>query len=188
MDVVAPVDKRKRRKKVVSALARHQHRAAMAMAMTSIAALPVSNSSLTLRSHGAVAASQPGPISSSRTRFFCAEVQVSAFRRPQPWRENHVRSITCQSKNETKTPPTADASPLVKMAWYGSEAFGKFVAAFRPSSASSEAEDEEVYVGPVPRSEAVELIKKDYERSYFVTGELRILMFLDYSDSRILPQ
>lgn len=80
-------------------------------------------------------------------------------------------SITCQSENETRTPPTADASPLVKMAWYGSEALGKAVAAFRPSSGSAETEEEAVYGGPVPRSEAVELIRKDYERSYFVTGE-----------------
>jgi hypothetical protein len=99
------------------------------------------------------------------------------------------RRITCQSKNETKTPPTADASPLVKLAWYGSEAFGKVVAAFRPSSSSSEVEEEEAaYVGPVPRSEAVELIRKDYERSYFVTGEPRILVYSDYGDLRIFLQ
>jgi len=65
------------------------------------------------------------------------------------------------------------------MAWYGSEAFGKMVAAFRPSSSTSmneEAGEGDVLVGPVSRGEAAELIRKDYERSYFVTGEVRVLM------------
>lgn len=53
------------------------------------------------------------------------------------------------------------------------------MAALRPSSSTSEDEEVgegDVLVGPVSRSEAAELIRKDYERSYFVTGEVRVLM------------
>jgi hypothetical protein len=61
------------------------------------------------------------------------------------------------------------------MAWYGSEAFGKVVAAFRPRSDDAEDEEGEVaFVGPVSRNEVVELIRKDYERSYFVTGNMNM--------------
>ncbi|KAG0590105.1 hypothetical protein KC19_1G072000 [Ceratodon purpureus] len=142
----------------------------MATAMATIALLPLSNK---LRHHGVVARS---PGSASSAQFFCGEVLVG---RQELWRAGGHRrargSISCEAKKETsQTPPTADASPLVKMAWYGSEAFGKAVAAFRPSSGREDEEDVEVYAGPVPRTEAVELIRKDYERSYFVTGNMNM--------------
>lgn len=137
---------------------------AMAMAMATIP-----NHALATRHHHLPA------VSASSSHFFCADaVPGSAFCTRGRRTERRVLSISCEAKNEsTRTPPTADASPLVKLAWYGSEAFGKAVAAFRPSKEAEE-DDVEVYDGPVPRSEAVALIRKDYERSYFVTGNMNM--------------
>lgn len=87
--------------------------------------------------------------------------------------------LVCRAeKKSSRTPPTSDTSPLVKLAWYGSEAFGKIVSGFRPSLSAREAkeeeEEEEQFVGSVSRRDVVEAIRKDYERSYFVTGGLLI--------------
>lgn len=88
------------------------------------------------------------------------------------WVRLSVASEVRKNEIPTKTPPTADASPLVKAAWYGSEAFGKLVAAFRPPGSLEVEEDEqEIFDGPLARKDVVELIRKDYDRSYFVTGE-----------------
>ncbi|XP_024373887.1 uncharacterized protein [Physcomitrium patens] len=148
------------------------------MAMASVFLPPVSSSKVTL-GDCVVSSTQHRPMSLLSRGLFGAEVPGSSICRQELWRGGLERRtsrresgvVACEAKNETKTPPTADASPLVKMVWYGSEAFGKFVAAFRPS-ATVEPEDEEMFVGPVPRSEVVDLIKKDYERSYFVTGNM----------------
>ncbi|BBM98600.1 hypothetical protein MPTK1_1g14720 [Marchantia polymorpha subsp. ruderalis] len=85
-----------------------------------------------------------------------------------------LRSVVCKSNDEKRTPPTAEASPLVKLAWYGSEAFGNAVATFRPKSGEDQADDdgELKFDGPVSREDAVDLIKKDFDRSYFVTGNM----------------
>ncbi|KAL3701163.1 hypothetical protein R1sor_019185 [Riccia sorocarpa] len=81
--------------------------------------------------------------------------------------------VVCE-KQGGRTPPTAEASPLVKLAWYGSEAFGNVVSVFRPRpSEVGDADDGELkFDGPVGRETSVELIKKDYDRSYFVTGNM----------------
>ncbi|KAG6545240.1 hypothetical protein Mapa_013352 [Marchantia paleacea] len=88
--------------------------------------------------------------------------------------QKKLRRVVCRSNNEERTPPTAEASPLVKLAWYGSEAFGNAVAMFRPKSGEDQAADdgEQKFDGPVDREDAVALIKKDFDRSYFVTGNM----------------
>jgi hypothetical protein len=79
--------------------------------------------------------------------------------------------VSCSSDGE-RTPPTSDSGPLVKLAWYGSEAFGNLVSLFRPASSSTAQENEEgeELQGPISRKDAVDAIRKDYDRSYFVTG------------------
>ncbi|CAK9227473.1 unnamed protein product [Sphagnum jensenii] len=81
--------------------------------------------------------------------------------------------VSCSSDGE-RTPPTSDSGPLVKLAWYGSEAFGNLVSLFRPASSSTAQEDEEgeEFQGPISRKDAVDAIRKDYDRSYFVTGNM----------------
>ncbi|CAM6105128.1 unnamed protein product [Calypogeia fissa] len=78
--------------------------------------------------------------------------------------------VECKSTDE-RTPPTAETNVFVRAAWYGSEAFGKVVAGFRPSK-EEEVEEESVNDGPIERKEAVELLRVDLDRSYFVTGNM----------------
>lgn len=77
--------------------------------------------------------------------------------------------VVCEVKNEMKMLFIVDVSFFVKMVWYGSEVFGKFVVVFW-FSVIVELEDEEMFVGFVFRSEVVDFIKKDYECFYFVIG------------------
>lgn len=87
--------------------------------------------------------------------------------------------VVCKSTDE-RTPPTAETNPLVRLAWYGSEAFGKVVAGFRPSKPTdglSATEEESLTEnGPVERKDALELLRADLDRSYFVTGWFFILV------------
>lgn len=79
--------------------------------------------------------------------------------------------IVCKAQ---RTPPTAESNVLVKLAWYASESFGNLVALFRPSARedAEEVEQADAFQGPVPRQQAVEAIRKDFEKSYFVTGNM----------------
>ena len=62
----------------------------------------------------------------------------------------------------------------MKFAWYGSEVFGRAVALFRGKSEEDKAVDDEF--GPVVTLDvAREALRKDYERNYFVTGEMLAL-------------
>lgn len=63
---------------------------------------------------------------------------------------------------------------VLKVAWYGSELLGIAASFFRPGSSGQMSEestrdddDESECVG---RTQVVEAIKEDFERSYFVTG------------------
>lgn len=76
---------------------------------------------------------------------------------------------------DTTVGPTAETSPLVRFAWYASEAFGKAVAVFRENKAGEEASPAALDRA-LSREEAAELLRKDYEQSYFVTGALHASM------------
>ena len=69
------------------------------------------------------------------------------------------------------TPPTAGASLPVKLAWYGSEVFGRAVALFRGNSEEDKVVDDE-FGAVVDLDVAREALKQDYARNYFVTGEM----------------
>lgn len=76
--------------------------------------------------------------------------------------------------------PTAEASPLVKAAWYGSEAFGKVVALVRGKPQEEEgtgASGGEEEATTISRAEAVAALRSDYDRSYFVTGQMTMHIY-----------
>ncbi|XP_024523549.1 uncharacterized protein LOC9643762 [Selaginella moellendorffii] len=82
-----------------------------------------------------------------------------------------------QLKEERRrTPPTANASVPVRMVWYLSEAFGIAAAGLRNFQSglgkSQGQEQEEGDFEVVTREMACDLIRKDYEQSYFVTGKM----------------
>lgn len=66
---------------------------------------------------------------------------------------------------------------MLKLAWYGSELLGIVASFFRPAPPPAPVEeltgDGEV-LGSVTRAQVVEAIKEDFQRSYFVTGNLTL--------------
>ncbi|CAI5483846.1 unnamed protein product [Closterium sp. Yama58-4] len=76
--------------------------------------------------------------------------------------------------------PTAETTPLVRFAWYASEAFGKAVAAVRGGEADggrgkgATAEGEPAVVD---RDAAIKALREDYDKSYFVTGEMTMWLY-----------
>ncbi|GAB2224131.1 hypothetical protein Drorol1_Dr00004878 [Drosera rotundifolia] len=111
------------------------------------------------------------------------------------FRPRTLRCLNRQSQNSTSTTRSnkpekqesnsqnAPENLLLKMAWYGSEFLGIAASLFRPSPMSSrfgegEGEGEGGLArdgfGAVERSSVVESIKQDFQRSYFVTGNLTL--------------
>ncbi|KAJ0053482.1 hypothetical protein Pint_00483 [Pistacia integerrima] len=85
---------------------------------------------------------------------------------------NREKKTTNLSTNQESEPQNA----LLKIAWYGSELLG-IAASFLRSPSNVEAPENDLKVatdgsGVVDRAIVVETIKKDFERSYFVTGNL----------------
>ncbi|GAB4861682.1 hypothetical protein Ancab_036935 [Ancistrocladus abbreviatus] len=85
-----------------------------------------------------------------------------------------------QNKNPTNEKPQ-DSEPqtenlLLKMAWYGSELLGIVASLFRSNAEASSQYSELVHdgSGPVDRTAIVDTIKQDFQRSYFVTGNLTL--------------
>ncbi|KAL2552936.1 Nuclear transport factor 2 (NTF2) family protein [Forsythia ovata] len=90
--------------------------------------------------------------------------------------------LRCRAENSTKnSPANRDTEPqnlLLKIAWYGSEFLG-IAASFLRSS--NEIDDRERNLelsvdgfGKIDRASVVETIKEDFQRSYFVTGNLTL--------------
>ncbi|CAI7893169.1 unnamed protein product [Closterium sp. NIES-54] len=83
-------------------------------------------------------------------------------------------------KREERAGPTAETSPLVRFAWYASEAFGKAVATVRGGEAEggkgkgATAEGEPAVV---ERDAAIKALREDYDKSYFVTGEMTMWLY-----------
>ncbi|KAL6982070.1 hypothetical protein U1Q18_023686 [Sarracenia purpurea var. burkii] len=93
-----------------------------------------------------------------------------------------VYKFRCSGENPTSTSSTKqDTEPenvLLKMAWYGSELLGIAASFFRsPSNVVASDGVLELAVdgsGAVDRAVVVETIKEDFQRSYFVTGNLTL--------------
>ncbi|GLT79673.1 hypothetical protein SLA2020_511530 [Shorea laevis] len=93
-----------------------------------------------------------------------------------------IYRIKCSGENSTSNSPTkqesAPENALLKIAWYGSELLGIAASFLRPPS-PVEAADNYLNLatdgsGAVNRVAVVETIKQDFDRSYFVTGQLTL--------------
>eukprot|EP00850_Spirogloea_muscicola_P006404 SM000030S11413 [mRNA] locus=s30:584124:586102:- [translate_table: standard] len=86
-----------------------------------------------------------------------------------------------QRQRSERTPPTAEAGPLARVAWYGSEALGKAVAALRPRSADAGdgGEYDAGVPSPLTRDDAKRLLRRDYDHTYFVTGDMTMGIYED---------
>ncbi|KAK8630951.1 hypothetical protein V6N13_079721 [Hibiscus sabdariffa] len=102
------------------------------------------------------------------------------------FRQNHSRSIyriRCNGENSKSNLPTTQESAgenvLLKAAWYGSELLGIAASYLRPPSKAEESAQKNLELGldgseAIDRTAVVQTIKDDFERSYFVTGQLTL--------------
>eukprot|EP00897_Mesotaenium_endlicherianum_P009765 jgi/Mesen1/8817/ME000053S08226 len=86
------------------------------------------------------------------------------------------RLAVIASKDTQKTPPTAETGPLTKLAWYGSEAFGKVVSVFKSKEDGNDGIEDE-FGETVSRDVALDALRQDYDRSYFVTGQMSMGLY-----------
>ncbi|XP_010261334.1 PREDICTED: uncharacterized protein LOC104600199 [Nelumbo nucifera] len=94
-----------------------------------------------------------------------------------------VRTFQCNGKNPTTTSSSTDRGSqsenlLLKAAWYGSELLG-IAASFLRSPSNPGAPDRNLELADdrsevLDRTQVVETIKEDFQRSYFVTGNLTL--------------
>ncbi|XP_040993629.1 uncharacterized protein LOC121240294 [Juglans microcarpa x Juglans regia] len=93
----------------------------------------------------------------------------------------------CNGENPTSNSSTSKESEpenaLLKVAWYGSELLG-IAASFFRSPSNVEAPERVLELagdglGVVDRAQVVETIKDDFERSYFVTGNLTLDAYVE---------
>ncbi|KAJ4832417.1 hypothetical protein Tsubulata_031422 [Turnera subulata] len=97
-------------------------------------------------------------------------------------RINRIRVIRCNGKDPTgNSSAKRESEPenaLLKVAWYGSELLGIAASLFRsPSTTEAPRKDpllDKDASGAVDRATVVETIKEDFEKSYFVTGNLTV--------------
>ncbi|KAH7577978.1 hypothetical protein ACOSP7_000934 [Xanthoceras sorbifolium] len=100
----------------------------------------------------------------------------------QPTYGRKIYRIRCGRENpiskSSAKPESEPQNALLKIAWYGSELLGIAASFVRPPS-SVVAPERDVRLAsdgskPVDRSRVVQTIKEDFERSYFVTGNLTL--------------
>nr|ABK26182.1 unknown [Picea sitchensis] len=112
----------------------------------------------------------------------------SSFRSSSPRicrivKKNNCKNIYCRSDSRSPSPEESNSNSnniLLKLAWYGSEALGIAASVFRPSTAvqpSGEQSSQNEVAGSIPKDAVVDAIKKDFERSYFVTGNLTTIIY-----------
>ncbi|KAE8660482.1 CAAX prenyl protease 1-like protein [Hibiscus syriacus] len=108
--------------------------------------------------------------------------QFIVFRRNASPSRNIYR-IRCNGENSKSNLPTTQESArenvLLKVAWYGSELLGIAASYLRPPSKVEESTQKNlelglVGAGAIDRTAVVQTIKDDFERSYFVTGQLTL--------------
>ncbi|KAJ7571031.1 hypothetical protein O6H91_01G146000 [Diphasiastrum complanatum] len=109
----------------------------------------------------------------------CSTARNSHRKRLQFQCRSAEKRETVDASPSTSTNPNAEPSLLVKLAWYATEAFGNAVSALRPKegAAASEEEQHEDRGGPVAREVAVQAIRRDFETSYFVTGDMSMNIY-----------
>ncbi|GAB2271746.1 hypothetical protein Dimus_006575 [Dionaea muscipula] len=99
--------------------------------------------------------------------------------------QNPTRSssnLTTAAAKKQDDDPDVPENLLLKMAWYGSELLGIAASIFRPPPPSHVVEDLGEFgtelardgSGAIDRASIVETIKQDFQRSYFVTGNLTL--------------
>ncbi|CAI7787263.1 unnamed protein product [Closterium sp. NIES-54] len=104
----------------------------------------------------------------------------SPLQRRQPGRARSAKGRREKGRGGPGGGLRSYCSPLVRFAWYASEAFGKAVATVRGGEAEggkgkgATAEGEPAVV---ERDAAIKALREDYDKSYFVTGEMTMWLY-----------
>ncbi|KAJ9188294.1 hypothetical protein P3X46_003664 [Hevea brasiliensis] len=93
-----------------------------------------------------------------------------------------INIICCNGKNPSGNSPARQESEpenaVLKLAWYGSELLGIAASFFRSPSTTEAPQGERTLgadgLGSIERAMVVDVIKEDFQRSYFVTGNLTL--------------
>ncbi|XP_052192317.1 uncharacterized protein LOC127801344 [Diospyros lotus] len=125
------------------------------------------------------------------TALSFASAAPNLYRRHHIFRPSHhprVHKVRCNAEepptnSSTKPDTTEPENVLLKMAWYGSEILG-IAASFFRSPSNVDASDGALGLSMdgsclVDRAVVVETIKGDFQRSYFVTGNLTLGAYED---------
>ena len=121
---------------------------------------------------------RPGLTSIQSTRTSRRRLRPRRPRRPRAKKEGENKDEGEEgagASSRRRLAPTADTSLTTKLAWYASEAFGDITAALAGGKGKGKEKGEEVTRdGGVDISweDAVERLRADYERAYFVTGDM----------------
>nr|KJB09711.1 hypothetical protein B456_001G158400 [Gossypium raimondii] len=119
--------------------------------------------------------------------FACTVPHVKSQHQCILLRQNYSRNvytIRCNGENSKSNLPTttqesAPENVLLKVAWYGSELLGIAASYIRSPSKVEEAAQKDLKLGldgsgAIDRTAVIQTIKDDFERSYFVTGQLTL--------------
>ncbi|XP_050236602.1 uncharacterized protein LOC126686542 [Mercurialis annua] len=91
-----------------------------------------------------------------------------------------INRVRCNGGNPKSNKSSEPENALLKVAWYSSELLGIAASFFRsPSSVTTEPSQTDIELSvdesaTIDRATLVETIKEDFERSYFVTGNLTL--------------
>ncbi|KAM0950154.1 putative NTF2-like domain superfamily protein [Dioscorea sansibarensis] len=90
--------------------------------------------------------------------------------------------LRCSAPRQTSSggdEASQSENALLKVAWYGSELLGIAVSFFRPARSTEELAVTTDVLEKIDRTQVVEAIKQDFQRSYFVTGNLTLNAYED---------
>uniref|UniRef100_A0A7S2E7S9 SnoaL-like domain-containing protein n=1 Tax=Ditylum brightwellii TaxID=49249 RepID=A0A7S2E7S9_9STRA len=115
--------------------------------------------------------SVPSAVSTQRYSSSSAFVHISTKQQP-----HHVSTQLFSSKDEEEGTTKEKMNPVTKASWYAAEALGKL---FAPSSSSQKASVDgtgkiDLTQPPSTLNEALERIKLDNDRSYFLSGQVDV--------------
>ncbi|GAU26490.1 hypothetical protein TSUD_361230 [Trifolium subterraneum] len=101
----------------------------------------------------------------------------SFFFPPKQHHYNHntrrIHRFQCNGTNPNHQESQTKNNAFLKVAWYSSELLGIAASVFRSSSGEDQASPLRL-LETIDRASVVDTIKQDFERSYFVTGDLTL--------------
>ncbi|CAL9044647.1 unnamed protein product [Musa banksii] len=108
------------------------------------------------------------------------KTEISSVRVPRRRPPRGLRDIRCEGRSPSDGGSRSE-NAVLRLAWYGSELLGIAASLFRPSPSTAPSEElrADGLGFAAGRAEVAEAIKEDFDRSYFVTGNLTLEAYED---------